>query len=89
MFQRAMPILDSFDTANNYDLNQIVELENIVRIVKSIKCPQNISSEKFKEYRDKTSVISRFVCSYFQQLDLSNIENIFQSTWIYFSLGNH
>lgn len=86
MFQRAMPILDSFDTANNYDLNQIVELENIVRIVKSIKCPQNISSEKFKEYRDKTSVISRFVCSYFQQLDLSNIENIFQSTWIYFSL---
>ena len=86
MFQRAMPILDSFDAANNYNLNQVVELENIVRIVKSIKCPQNISSEKFKEYRDKTSVISRFVCSYFQQLDLSNIENIFQSTWIYFSL---
>ena len=86
MFQRAMPILDSFDTANNYDLNQVVELENIVRIVKSIKCPPNISSEKFKEYRDKTSVISRFVYLYFQQLNLSNIENIFQSIWIYFSL---
>lgn len=86
MFQRAMPILDSFDTANNYDLNQVVELENIVRIVKSIKCPPNISPEKFKEYREKTSEISRFVCSYFQKLDLSDIENIFQSTWIYFSL---
>lgn len=86
MFQRAMPILDSFETANNYNLNQVIELENIIRIVKSIKCPPNISLEKFKEYRDKTSEISRFVCSYFQQLDLSDIENIFQSTWIYFSL---
>ena len=86
MFQRAMPILDSFDTANNYDLNQVVELENIIRIVKSIKCPPNISPEKFKEYREKTSEISRFVFSYFQKLDLSNIENIFQSIWIYFSL---
>ena len=85
MFQRAMPILDSFDATNKNDLNQVVELENIVRIVKSIKCPTNISPEKFEEYRDKTSVISRFVCSYFQQLDLSNIENVFQSTWIYFS----
>lgn len=86
MFQRAVPILDSFDATNNYDLNQVVELDNIVRIVKSIECPTNITPEKFKEYRDKTSVISRFVCSYFQQLDLSNIENIFQSTWMYFSL---
>lgn len=86
MFQRAMPILDSFDTANNYDLNQVVELENIVRIVKSIKCPPNISLEKFNGYRDKTSAISRFVSSYFQQLDLSDIEKIFQSIWIYFSL---
>ena len=86
MFQRAVPILDSFDASNNYDLNQVVELENIVRIVKSIKCPPNISSEKFKEYRDKTRVISRFVFSYFQQLDLSDIENIFQSTWIYYRL---
>lgn len=86
MFQRAMPVLDSFDAANNYDLNQVVELENIVRIVKSIKCPPNISSEKFKAYRDKASVISRFVFSYFQQLDLSDIEKIFQSIWIYFSL---
>lgn len=86
MFQRAVPILDSFDATNNYDLNQVVELDNIVRIVKSIKCPPNISPEKFKEYRDKTSEISCFVFLYFQQLDLSNIENIFQSTWMYFSL---
>lgn len=31
-------------------------------------------------------MISRFVFSYFQQLDLSDIEKIFQSIWIYFSL---
>lgn len=86
MFQRAMPILESFDAANSYDLNQVVELENIVRIVKSIKCPPNISSEKFEEYRNKTREISRFVSSYFQQLDLSDIESIFRSIWIYFSL---
>ena len=86
MFQRAIPILDSFDVANNYNLNQVVELENIVRIVKSIECPKNITPEKFKEYRDKTSEISRFVSSYFQQLDLSDIEIIFQNTWTYYSL---
>ncbi|MDD5943358.1 MAG: hypothetical protein PUC83_11990 [Fibrobacter sp.] len=86
MFQRAMPILDSFDAANNYNLNQIIELENIVRIVKSIDCPKNITPEKFKEYRDKTSGISHFVFAYFQQLDLSDVESVFQSIWTYYLL---
>lgn len=86
MFQRAMPILDSFDASNNYDLNQVIELSNIVQIVKSIKCPTNITPEKFNEYRKETDAISRFVSSYFQQLDLSDIENIFQSIWTYYSL---
>ena len=86
MFQRAMSILDSFDAANNYNLNQVIELENIVRIVKSIDCPKNITPEKFKEYRDKTSGISRFVFAYFQQLDLSDVESVFQSIWTYYPL---
>ena len=81
MFQRAIPILDSFDASNNYDLNQVIELSNIVQIVKS-----NITPEKFNEYRKETDAISRFVSSYFQQLDLSDIENIFQSIWTYYSL---
>ncbi|WP_244263600.1 hypothetical protein [Fibrobacter succinogenes] len=86
MFQRAIPILDSFDSSNNYDLNQVIELSNIVQIVKSIDCPTNITPEKFNEYRKETDAISRFVSSYFQQLDLSDIENIFQSIWTYYSL---
>ena len=86
MFQRAMPILDSFDAANDYDLNQVIELDNIVRIVKSIDCPKNITPEKFKEYRDKTSGISRFVFAYFQQLDLSDVESVFKSIWTYYPL---
>ena len=86
MFQRAMPILDSFDASNNYDLNQVIELSNIVQIVKSIDCPTNITPEKFNEYREETSVISRFICSYFQQLDLSDVENIFQGIWTYYSI---
>lgn len=86
MFQRAMPILDSFDAANNYDLDQVIELSNIVQIVKSIDCLTNITPEKFNEYRKETDAISRFVSSYFQQLDLSDIENIFQSIWTYYSL---
>ena len=86
MFQRAMPILDSFGESNNYDLNQVIELSNIVQIVRSIECPTNITLEKFNEYRKETDAISRFVSSYFQQLDLSDIENIFQSIWTYYSL---
>ena len=86
MFQRAIPILDSFDVSNNYDLNQVIELSNIVQIVKSVECPTNITLEKFNEYRKETNAISRFVSSYFQQLDLSDIENIFQSIWTYYSL---
>lgn len=86
MFQRAMPILDSFDASNNYDLNQVIELSNIVQIVKSIDCPTNITLEKFNEYRKETDAISRFVSSYFQQLDLSNIETIFQDIWTYYTL---
>ncbi len=86
MFQRAMPILDSFGESNNYDLNQVIELSNIVQIVRSVECPTNITPEKFNGYREKTDAISRFVSSYFQQLDLSDIENIFQSIWTYYSL---
>ena len=86
MFQRAMPILDSFDASNNYDLNQVMELSNIVQIVRSVECPTNISPEKFNGYRKETDAISRFVSYYFQQLDLSDIENIFQSIWTYYSL---
>ena len=65
MFQRAMPILDSFDASNNYDLNQVIELSNIVQIVRSVECPTNISPEKFNEYRKETDAISRFVSYYF------------------------
>ncbi len=86
MFQRAMPILDSFDASNNYDLNQVIELSNIVQIVKSIDCPTNITPEKFNEYRKETDTISRLVSSCFQQLDLSDIENIFQGIWTYYSI---
>lgn len=86
MFQRAIPILDSFDAANNYDLNQVIELSNIIQIVRSVKCPANVTPEKFNEYRKETDAISRFVFSYFQQLDLSNIETIFQSVWTYYPL---
>ena len=86
MFQRAMPILDSFDASNNYNLNQVIELSNIVQIVKSIECPTNITSEKFNKYRKETGAISRFVSSYFQQLNLSDVEKIFQSIWTYYSL---
>lgn len=81
-----MPILDSFGESNNYDLNQIIELSNIVQIVRSVECPTNITPEKFNGYRKETDAISRFVSSYFQQLDLSDIENIFQSIWTYYSL---
>ena len=86
MFQRAMPILDSFDASNNYDLNQVIELSNIVQIVKSIDCPTNITPEKFNGYREKTNAISRFVSYYFQQLDLSDVESVFQSIWTYYPL---
>lgn len=86
MFQRAVPILDSFDASNNYDLNQVIELSNIVQIVRSVECPTNISPEKFNEYRKETDAISRFVSSYFQQLDLSDVESIFQSIWAYYPL---
>lgn len=86
MFQRAIPILDSFDTSNNYDLNQVIELSNIVQIVRSVECPTNITPEKFSEYKEKTGAISRFVSSYFQRLDLSDIENIFQGIWTYYPL---
>lgn len=86
MFQRAIPILDSFDASNNYDLNQVLELSNIVQIVKSIERPTNITPEKFDEYRKETGAISRFVSSCFQQLDLNDIEKIFQSIWTYYSL---
>lgn len=86
MFQRAMPILDSFGGSNNYDLNQVIELSNIVQIVKSIDCPTNITPEKFNKYRKETDAISRFVSSYFQQLDLSDVESIFQSIWAYYPL---
>ena len=84
MFQRAMPILDSFDASNNYDLNQVIELSNIVQIVRSVECPTNISPEKFNEYRKETDAISRFVSYYFQQLDLSDVESVFQSIWTYY-----
>ena len=87
MFQRAMPILDSFDASNNYDLNQVIELSNIVQIVKSVECPPNVTPEKFNEYRKESDAISRFVSSYFQQLDLSDIENIFQNLWTYYPLS--
>ena len=86
MFQRAIPILDSFDASNNYDLNQVIELSNIVQIVRSVECPTNITPEKFSEYKEKTGAISRFVSSYFQRLDLSDIENIFQGIWTYYPL---
>lgn len=81
-----MPILDSFDASNNYDLNQVIELSNIVQIVKSIDCPTNITPEKFNGYREKTNAISRFVSYYFQQLDLSDVESVFQSIWTYYPL---
>ena len=86
MFQKAIPILDSFDASNNYDLNQVIELSNIVQIVRSVECPTNITPEKFNGYREKTNAISRFVSYCFQQLDLSDVESVFQSIWIYYTL---
>ena len=84
MCQRAMPILDSFEASNNYDRNQVIELSNIVQIVRSVECPTNISPEKFNEYRKETDAISRFVLYYFQQLDLRDVESVFPSIWTYY-----
>ena len=87
MFQKAISILDAFDSANNYDLNQVVELANIVKIIRSIQCPTNLPPAKFNEYKAKTDEISRFVCSYFNALNLNNLESFFQSLEHIYSLS--
>lgn len=86
MFQKAIPILDAFDFENSYDLNQVIELANIVKITKSIECPTNLSPAKFNEYKVKTDEISRFVCFYFNVLNLDNLELLFQSVEYIYSL---
>lgn len=86
MFQKSIPLLDSFDSAINYDLNQVIELANIVKITQSIECPTNLSPAKFNEYKVKTDEISRFVCSYFNALNLDNLELLFQSVEYIYSL---
>lgn len=86
MFQKAIPILDAFDSENSYDLNQVIELANVVKITKSIECPTNLSLAKFNEYKVKTDEISRFVCSYFNVLNLDDLELLFQSVEYIYSL---
>ncbi len=87
MFQKAISILDAFDSANSYDLNQVIELANIVRITQSIECPTNLSPAKFNEYKAKTEEISRFICSYFRTLNLDDLESLFQSMEHIYSLS--
>lgn len=86
MFQKSIPILDSFNPANNYDLNHVIELANIVKITKSIECPANLSLEKFNEYKARTDEISRFINAYFKTLNLDNLELLFQNVENIYSL---